>query len=280
MKQLLELYNDILVNGETRQDRTRVGTLSVFGSTLRFDLREGFPAVTTKKLAWKSVVSELLWFLEGSSNVHRLAEIKNDNRTYSILNDKEKRTIWTDNYNKQGRELGYVDGELGPIYGYQWLYKDQLKNAIDLIINNPSSRRILVNAWNVNDLDKMALPPCHYCYQFYVSEQYLSLMFNMRSCDVFLGLPFNIASYALLLSIVASICNKVPKELICNLGDTHIYLNHVVQVKEQLKREPYKLPKLKLPTIKDYKDLKLIKCSDIKLEDYVHHGIIRGDMAV
>lgn len=310
MKNYLDLLEDILENGEERNDRTGVGTISVFGRSLRFNLKDGFPAVTTKKLAWRSVVSELLWFLEGSTNEHRLAEIKNDNKPYDQLTETEKKTIWTLNSENQGKNLGYGNGELGPIYGYNWRHWkalagkghskfgktityaiqefDQLTNVINEIKNNPHSRRLLVSSWNVPELENMALPPCHYCFQFYVSgpeNQYLSLLFNMRSCDLFLGAPFNIASYALLLHIIAKMTGKIPLELIGNFGDAHIYKNHIDVVKEQLKRTPHQLPKLVMPDI-HYQELSLdevlqsVKVSDFKLENYVHDDTLKAQMAV
>lgn len=310
MKNYLELLTDVLNNGEEIDDRTRVGTISVFGRQLRFNLKDGFPAVTTKSLAWRSVVSELLWFLEGSTNEHRLAEIKNDNKPYDQLNESEKKTIWTLNSENQGKNLGYGNGELGPIYGYNWRHWkalkgsghskygktvtylieefDQLNNVINEIRTNPHSRRLLVNSWNVPELENMALPPCHYAFQFYVSgpeNQYLSLMWNQRSVDSFIGLPFNIASYALLLNIIAKMTGKIPLELIGNFGDTHIYKNHIDVVKEQLKRTPHKLPTLKMPDL-DYQNmsldeiLKSVKSSDFKLENYVHDDALKAQMAV
>ena len=310
MKNYLELLTDVLNNGEERDDRTGVGTISVFGRQLRFNLKDGFPAVTTKKLAWKSVVSELLWFLEGSTNEHRLAEIKNDNKPYDQLTESEKKTIWTLNSENQGKQLGYGNGELGPIYGYNWRHWkalagnghskfgktityaiqefDQLTNVINEIKNNPHSRRLLVSSWNVPELENMALPPCHYSFQFYVSgseNQYLSLLFNMRSCDLFLGAPFNIASYALLLHIIAKMTGKIPLELIGNFGDAHIYKNHIDVVKEQLKRTPHQLPKLVMPDI-HYQELSLdevlksVKSSDFKLENYIHDDTLKAQMAV
>lgn len=315
MKQYLDLIQDILDHGVVRNDRTGVGTHSVFGRQLRFDLRDGFPAVTTKKLAWKSVVSELLWFLEGSTNEHRLAEIKNDNKPYDQLTEQERHTIWTANFEKQGVDLGYKDGELGPIYGHQWRHWDivkqfakepdhidQLRRAIVSISTNPTSRRIMVNAWNVAKISDMALPPCHYGFQFYVSGEYLSLMWNQRSVDVMLGLPFNIASYALLLSIVAKLTNKIPYELIGSLGDCHIYKNHIEGALEQVSRTPHELPTLRLPNI-NYTEqhygavfinslfgvpntielddfLKMVKTSDFVLENYHPDPAIKMEMAV
>lgn len=309
MKQYLDLLEDILENGEERDDRTGVGTISVFGRQLRFNLKDGFPAVTTKSLAWRAVVSELLWFLEGSTNEHRLAEIKNDNKHYDQLTEKEKKTIWTLNSENQGKSLGLSNGELGPIYGYNWRHWkalkgsghskygktvtylieefDQLNNVINEIRTNPHSRRLLVSAWNVPELENMALPPCHYSFQFYVSgseNQYLSLMWNQRSIDCACGLPFNIASYALLLNIVAKMTNKIPYELIGNLGDCHIYKNHIEGVREQIKRTPHKLPTLKLPDVdwnRGIDDiLKSVKTSDFVLENYEHDPKIIYPMAV
>ena len=310
MKNYLELLTDVLNNGEERHDRTGIGTLSVFGRQIRFDMQKGFPIVTTKKVFFRSVVSELLWFLEGSTNEHRLAEIKNDNKPYDQLTETEKKTIWTLNSENQGKSLGYGNGELGPIYGYNWRHWkalagnghskfgktityaiqefDQLTNVINEIKNNPHSRRLLVSAWNVPELENMALPPCHYSFQFYVSgpeNQYLSLLFNMRSCDLFLGAPFNIASYALLLHIIAKMTGKIPLELIGNFGDVHIYKNHIDVVKEQLKRTPHQLPKLVMPDI-HYQELSLdevlqsVKSSDFKLENYVHDDTLKAQMAV
>lgn len=286
MKQYLDLLKDILENGNEREDRTGVGTISVFGRQIRFKMSDGFPAVTTKTLFWKAVVSELLWFLEGSTSEHRLAELKNDGKPYSELTEKERKTIWTLNAENQGASLGYKNGELGPVYGKQWrnwLGFDQITTVINQIKSNPTSRRLMVNAWNVSELKTMALPPCHYGFQFYVDGDKLSLMWNQRSTDCFLGLPFNIASYALLLHIVAYLTDKVPYELIGNLGDTHIYKNHIEQVKEQLTRTPHKLPTLKLPEIY-WSDLDSylvkVKTSDFVLENYEHDETIKAPMAV
>lgn len=312
MRQYLNLLQDVLDNGTEREDRTGIGTIATFGRQIRFNMQDGFPAVTTKSLSWKAVVSELLWFLEGSTNEHRLAEIKNDNRSYSDLTEKERKTIWTDNYEAQGRALGYIDGELGNIYGKQWrafssyreayshkldqygntigvnthyeeVIVDQVKNVINEIQNNPNSRRLIVSAWNPVDLPTMSLPPCHYSFQFDVDGDKLSLMWTQRSVDCFLGLPFNIASYALLLCIVAKITNKTPYMLIGNLGNTHIYKNHTEQVKEQLRRTPHKLPTLQLPNA-DYtcidSFLKSVNTSDFKLINYEHDSCIKAPMAV
>ena len=313
MRQYLDLLQDVLEHGTVRDDRTGVGTISVFGRQIRFNMADGFPAVTTKALAWKAVVSELLWFLEGSTNEHRLAEIKNDNKPYSELTEKERRTIWTANFNAQGVQLGYKDGELGRIYGsqfrsfrgvkeikdpmynqdgsihgynvyYQTVEIDQVKNVIEQIKHNPVSRRLVVSAWNPADLPIMSLAPCHFSYQFDVDGDKLSLMWSQRSVDCGTGLPFNIASYALLLHIVARMTNKIPHELIGSLGNTHIYKNHIEQVKEQLSRTPHKLPQLELPSNADYSNidsfLKSVKTSDFKLLNYEHDAPLKYPMAV
>lgn len=307
MKQYLDLLKDILENGNEREDRTGIGTISVFGRQIRFKMSDGFPAVTSKKLAWKSVVSELIWFLEGSTNEHRLAEIRNE-KPYNELTEKERKTIWTLNAENQGAALGYKDGELGPIYGKQWckwkktiiepmrdffasfcgttfrnIEINQIENIIKEIKENPTSRRLLVSAWNVAELDEMALPPCHYSFQFYVDGDKLSLMWNQRSVDTACGLPFNIASYGLLLHIIAKLTNKIPHELIGNLGDCHIYKNHIDGVREQIKRTPHKLPTLKLPEVhcsnlESY--LEQVKTSDFILENYQHEPKIVYSMAV
>lgn len=290
MKQYLDLVKDILKNGTVRDDRTGTGTISVFGRQLRFNLEDGFPACTSKKLAWKAVVSELLWFLEGSSNEHRLAEILRSKPYDEIPLDK-RRTIWTDNFNKQGKDLGYENGDLGPVYGHQWRNWngiDQIQNVIDTIKNNPFSRRILVSAWNVSDLEKMALPPCHLMFQFYVEPDEngkpskLSLCWTQRSVDVALGLPFNIASYSLLLCLVAKVTNLEPHEVICNLGDTHIYLDHIEPLKQQIQNKLYKLPTLKIPEVKDLniETIKKLKVDDFILENYQCNNSIKMKMSV
>lgn len=290
MKQYINLVKDILKNGTVRDDRTGTGTKSVFGRQLRFNLEDGFPACTSKKLAWKAVVSELLWFLEGSSNEHRLAEILRSKPYDEIPLDK-RRTIWTDNFNKQGKDLGYENGDLGPVYGKQWRDWngiDQIQNVIDTIKNNPFSRRILVNAWNVSDLEKMALPPCHLMFQFYVEPDEngkpskLSLCWTQRSVDVALGLPFNIASYSLLLCLVAEVVGLTPHEVICNLGDTHIYLDHIEPLKQQIQNKLYKLPSLEMPIVKDLniETIKQLKVDDFVLRDYHCNSSIKMKMSV
>ena len=290
MKQYINLVKDILENGTVRDDRTGTGTKSVFGRQLRFNLEDGFPACTSKKLAWKAVVSELLWFLEGSSNEHRLAEILRSKPYDEIPLDK-RRTIWTDNFNKQGKDLGYENGDLGPVYGKQWRDWngiDQIQNVIDTIKNNPFSRRILVSAWNVSDLEKMALPPCHLMFQFYVEPDEngkpskLSLCWTQRSVDVALGLPFNIASYSLLLCLVAEVVGLTPHEVICNLGDTHIYLDHIEPLKQQIQNKLYKLPSLEMPIVKDLniETIKQLKVDDFVLRDYHCNSSIKMKMSV
>ena len=276
MKQYHDLLEDILNNGEVKDDRTGVGTISVFGRQLRFDLTAGFPAVTTKKLAWKSVVSELLWFIEGSGDERRLAEILHGSR------DIERSTIWTGNAQAAyWKPKARYDGDLGRVYGVQWRDwhgVDQLSNLIEGIKTDPNGRRHILTAWNVAELDKMALPPCHVLAQFYVSNGKLSCHMYQRSVDVFLGLPFNIASYALLTHMIAQVCDLKVGELIISTGDTHIYSNHVEQVKEQLSREEYPLPLLFLdPKIKNIDKFLM---DDILLFDYQSHGTIKADMAV
>lgn len=287
MKQYHNLINNILVNGVTKTDRTGTGTISVFGTQLRFDLSKGFPLMTTKFVPFKSVLSELLWFLEGSTDERRLAEIYYGKHREELIG---KQTIWTANADKQGVDLGYQNSDiikiLGPVYGYQWRHMyvskhiDQIAQVIEQIKSNPDSRRHLVSAWNVADLDAMALPPCHYAFQFYVSEGKLSCMFNMRSIDVFLGLPFNIASYALLTMMIAQVCDLEPGEVIFTGGDTHIYLNHLEQVNELLSRDisTYSLPTVALdPSIKSIDDFKM---EHFTLSDYQSYPAIKAVMAV
>lgn len=299
MKQYHDLLEDILNNGEVKDDRTGVGTISVFGRQLRFDLSKGFPAVTTKKLAWKSVKSELLWFIEGSNDERRLAEILHGSR------DASNSTIWTGNAGAAyWTPKAKHEGDLGRVYGVQWRHWnryveqqdfgpafhggrrlavdkreiDQLTNLIEGIKTDPNGRRHILTAWNVAELDQMALPPCHVLAQFYVNNGKLSCHMYQRSVDVFLGLPFNIASYALLTHMIAQVCDLDVGELIISTGDTHIYTNHVDQVKEQLSREEYPLPTLKLNT--DIKDIDNFTMDDIVLIDYQSHGTIKAEMAV
>jgi thymidylate synthase len=274
-KQYQSLLQDILDNGVEKKDRTGTGTISVFGRQIRHKMSEGFPLLTTKKMAWKTMVTELLWFLRGDTNIKFL----HDNGCH----------IWDGDYAKSGR----TDGELGPIYGAQWRkwngpYDDGFGESIDQIANlindlktNPDSRRLMVNAWNVGELDQMVLPPCHFSFQCYSHEKegkrYLSLAWNQRSIDFGLGLPFNIASYGLLLEIIAKEVGMIPYELIGNLGDCHIYNNHIDGLKEQLTREPYPLPKICL----DYregeynKDLTDLTSDDFVLFYYQSHPTIK-----
>lgn len=264
MKQYLELLQDILEHGVEKEDRTGTGTLSVFGRQLRFDLSQGFPLVTTKRIHLKSVIHELLWFLSGETNIRYLKE--NGVR------------IWD--------EWADENGDLGPVYGSQWRAWeapdgrriDQIANVIESIKTNPDSRRHIVNAWNVAEIDNMKLPPCHFVFQFYVAGGKLSCMLTMRSVDSFLGLPFNIASYALLTHMVAQQCDLEPGEFIWSGGDVHIYSNHLEQVKTQLQREPYDLPKLiikrKPESIFDY------TFEDFEFEGYRYHPTIKATVAV
>ena len=287
MRAYLDLLEYILENGEVRDDRTKTGTISSFGHQLKFDLSDGFPAVTTKSLAWKGVVSELLWFLEGSSDERRLAEIRY-NKPRSELKDLSKfSTIWTDNADNQGKELGYINTdtikELGPVYGVQWRNwsgTDQIKKLINDLKANPDGRRHILSAWNVNELDKMALPPCHVMSQYYISNGTISCHMYQRSADMFLGVPFNIASYALLLSILGNILDLKPKYFVHSFGDAHIYSNSIKQVKEQLSREPLPLPKLKMPNISSIDEIKDLSIEDFKLEGYEHHPPIKAKMAI
>ena len=287
MRAYLDLLEYILENGEARDDRTKTGTISSFGHQLKFDLSDGFPAVTTKSLAWKGVVSELLWFLEGSSDERILAEIRY-NKPRSELKDLSKfSTIWTDNADNQGKELGYINTdtikELGPVYGVQWRNwsgTDQIKKLINDLKVNPDGRRHILSAWNVNELDKMALPPCHVMSQYYISNGTISCHMYQRSADMFLGVPFNIASYALLLSILGNILDLKPKYFVHSFGDAHIYSNSIEQVKEQLSREPLPLPKLKMPNISSIDEIKDLSIEDFKLEGYEHHPPIKAKMAI
>ena len=259
MKQYLDLLRDVLEHGKVREDRTGTGTLSVFGRQMRFEnVSENFPIVTTKKLFTRGFIEEMLWFVSGSTNA-RVLEDKNVN-------------IWKEWGDPQTREMGHI-------YGYQWRYwgNDQLKTAIDQIKNNPFSRRIIVSSWNVEDLENMALPPCHCFYQFYVDGDELSLSLYIRSNDLFLGCPFNIAQYACLLMMVASVTNKRAKDLIVSIGDAHIYLNHIEQVKTQLERTPFELPRMTL-TKRDNIDEFVYE--DFHLTGYKYHPAIKGEVSV
>ncbi|HEX7011704.1 MAG TPA: thymidylate synthase [Steroidobacteraceae bacterium] len=264
MRQYLDLLRHIRTHGVRKSDRTGTGTLSVFGYQMRFDLRQGFPLLTTKKLHVKSIIYELLWFLKGDTNVRYLQE-------HGV-------TIWD--------EWADEDGELGPIYGRQWRAWpgpdgrpiDQISRTVDLIRRNPDSRRIIVSAWNVGELEQMALTPCHALFQFWVAEGRLSCQLYQRSADVFLGVPFNIASYALLTHMFAQQCDLEPGELIWTGGDTHLYLNHLDQAEEQLKRSPLPLPELKLarkpPSIFEY------EYDDFQILNYQAHPGIKAPIAV
>lgn len=286
----LDALKNILENGEDRPDRTGVGTRGVFGMQMRFDLTEGFPAITTKKLAWKACVSELLWFIEGSGDENRLKEILHGER-YS-----DKKTIWSDNATAPywvNKRLQRHPGDLGRVYGVQWRRwrkplvrinkvvlqnHDQLLELIAGIKDNPYSRRHIISAWNPGELDLMALPPCHMMSQFYVSNGKLSCQMYQRSADMFLGLPFNIASYALFTHMLAQVCNLEVGDLIVTIGDAHIYNTHFDQVKEQLTRKPFPLPALNLnPDISVITDFEM---EDIELIDYQSHDAIKAPMAV
>jgi len=264
MKQYLDLLDHVLKNGYRKADRTGTGTISVFGYQMRFDLREGFPLLTTKKLHLRSIIHELLWFLKGETNILYLQE--------------NKVTIWD--------EWAGKEGELGPVYGYQWrswpktdgTHVDQIARVVESIINNPDSRRHIVSAWNVSDLDKMALPPCHLLFQFYVAGDELSCQMYQRSCDIFLGIPFNIASYAMLTLMMAQVTGLKPGTFVHTLGDAHIYLNHIDQVKLQLSRQPYSLPGLEIN--KNVKDIDEFRYEDFNLVNYTSHPLIKGDISV
>lgn len=273
MKQYLDALGYVLENGADKKDRTGVGTRAIFGMQLRFDMQEGFPAVTTKKLAFNSMKAELLWFIKGSSDVKELQKMG-----CHIWDANAEAPYWKPN--------AKFNGDLGRIYGVQWRrWKspdgkeiDQLANAINLIKKDPNSRRIIVNAWNPGEIGQMALPPCHTFFQFFVLGDKLSLQMYQRSCDMFLGVPFNIASYSLLLHMVAQATELTPHEFVHTLGDAHIYHNHFEQVKEQLSRAPFPLPKLKLD--KDIKNIDDFKMEDIELLNYKFHPVIKAPMAV
>ena len=288
MKQYLELLDHILQYGEERGDRTGTGVISSFGHQIRFNLSDGFPAVTTKSLAWKGVVSELLWFLEGSDDERRLAEIRFQQDRAELKDLTKFSTIWTDNADNQGIELGYENNEitkkLGPIYGVQWRNwggVDQIKKLLDDLRSDPGGRRHILSAWNVEQIESMALPPCHVMSQFYVSEDgRLSCQMYQRSADMFLGVPFNIASYALLQSILANILDLIPGDFVHVFGDAHIYKNSIAQVKEQLSREPKQLPKLIMPNIDSIESLKKFSVDDFILDGYESHPAIKAPMAI
>ena len=264
MRQYLDLLQHILDNGTPKEDRTGTGTISVFGYQMRFDLQQGFPLLTTKKLHLRSIIYELLWFLNGDTNVKYLQE--------------NKVRIWN--------EWADENGELGPIYGKQWVrwettdgrHINQIQNAVNNLRNNPDSRRIIVNAWNVGELDEMALTPCHALFQFYVAGGRLSCQLYQRSADVFLGVPFNIASYALLTLMMAQVCDLEPGEFIHTFGDVHLYNNHIEQAKLQLTREPRALPHMKLnPAVRNIFDFNY---DDFELTGYDPHPHIKAAVSV
>jgi thymidylate synthase len=264
MKQYLDLLSHVLEKGESRPDRTGTGTLSVFGYQMRFDLTEGFPVITTKKIHLKSIIHELLWFLTGDTNIRYLQE-----NGVRIWNE------WADE-----------NGNLGHIYGYQWRswptpdgsHVDQISNTVHDIKNNPQSRRLIVSAWNVGELDKMNLPPCHILFQFYVNNGKLSCQLYQRSADIFLGVPFNIASYALLTMMMAQVTGLKPGEFIHTFGDAHIYNNHLEQVKLQLTREPFPLPTMRINP--EVKDIFSFRYEDFELINYQSHPHIKGEVSV
>lgn len=264
MKQYLDLMRHVLEHGHTKSDRTGTGTISVFGHQMRFDLSAGFPLVTTKKCHLRSIIHELLWFLQGDTNIKYLK----DNGV----------SIWD--------EWADANGNLGPVYGYQWRswptadgrHIDQIKQVIDQIKNTPDSRRLIVSAWNVGEVEKMKLPPCHAFFQFYVADGKLSCQLYQRSADIFLGVPFNIASYALLTMMVAQVCDLKLGDFVHTLGDAHLYSNHLDQTREQLSRAPRALPTMKInPDVKDIFDFKF---EDFTLENYDPHPAIKAPVAV
>ena len=292
MKQYLDALQQIVVNGEDVSDRTGVGTRSIFGYQMYFNLEDGFPAVTTKKLAWRSIVGELLWFLEGSTDERRLAERTFEKDRVELI---DKKTIWTANADSQGVALGYTNTELikqlGPVYGHQWRHFDAHEDGFDAkadqiiwLINeiktNPDSRRLVLSAWNPNQIKEMALPPCHTLAQFRVMNGRLSCQLYQRSADMFLGVPFNIASYSLLTYMLAQICDLKVGRFVWTGGDCHIYNNHSEQVKEQLQRKPHDLPDLIMPEFINITELLATSPSDYKLINYTPMDSIKAPMAV
>lgn len=281
-EEYLDSLHYILTEGEIREDRTGVGTRGIFGLQTHYDLKKGFPAVTTKRLAWKPVVSELLWFLEGSTDERRLAEIQ-----YGYK-DPSKTTIWTANADAQGKALGHRNDdevkELGPIYGKQWRDFggiDQIETVIHNLRHNPTSRRHIISAWNVPELPEMALPPCHVMIQFHVSNNdELSCQLYQRSADMFLGVPFNVASYSLLTHMIAQICGLDVGRFVHTIGDAHIYLNHEDAVKQQLENDPFDAPMLLMPPFKTLEELQKTQPDDYVLLNYKNHGTIRAQMAI
>lgn len=264
MKQYLDLLNNVLESGNLKEDRTGTGTKSIFGYQMRFNLQEGFPLVTTKKLHLRSIIHELLWFLQGNTNIDYLHQ--------------NKVTIWD--------EWADENGDLGPVYGKQWRawetkegkVVDQISELIEQIKTNPNSRRLLVSAWNVSDVDKMALPPCHVLFQFYVANNKLSCQLYQRSADIFLGVPFNIASYAILTHMIAQVCNLEVGDFVHTFGDAHLYTNHFDQARLQLSRSPYPLPELKLN--KEIKNIFDFRFEDIEIINYQSHPTIKAPIAI
>jgi thymidylate synthase len=297
MKQYHDFLKSILDNGTTKSDRTGTGTISLFGPQMEFDLSVGFPLITTKKMFTKGIIAELLWFLEGSTDERRLAEIQ-----YGLPREQliGRQTIWTANADNQGKALGYTNTvvvkELGPVYGRQWRGRvinavsfeearyfspDQIQQVIESIRTNPDSRRHIVSAWNVAEIEDMALPPCHTMFQFYVSNGKLDCKLYQRSADAFLGVPYNIASYALLTMMIANVCNLEPGRFIHTFGDAHIYLNHLDQVNEQLSRDPnhYQLPTMYFRNA-SYESIDDFTMSDFGLVNYQSYSAIKAKMAV
>ncbi|PHS22186.1 MAG: thymidylate synthase [Robiginitomaculum sp.] len=286
MKQYLDSLNEIIANGTDRSNRTGVDTRAIFGYQMRFNLQDGFPAVTTKKLAWKAVVGELLWFLEGSTDERRLAELTYDTWRHRL---KDKKTIWTANAEDYGMKnmlyRNWDSMQLGPVYGKQWRDFggfDQIAYVADQIKNNPESRRIIMSSWNPPEISQMALPPCHIMAQFNVHDGMLDCMMTQRSADMFLGVPFNIASYALLTHILADYAGLAVGEFVMSLGDAHIYHTHFAAVNEQLNRKPAVLPTLELPNITSLDKNKILEysVSDFTLENYKPMSSISAPMAV
>ncbi len=310
-KQYQELLQDILDNGVEKEDRTGTGTVSVFGRQIRHKMSDGFPLLTTKKMAWKVMVTELLWFLRGDTNIKYLIDngcnIWNGDAYKAYLNKSTVKHQWERGGDVADMET-FLDvvkneaesdfGELGPIYGKQWrgwfgydknvepVFVDQIQNLINDLKTNPDSRRLMVSAWNVGDLPKMVLPPCHYGFQCYVRDgKYLSLMWNQRSVDTFLGLPFNIASYGLLLEIIAKEVNMIPDELIGNLGDVHLYSNHLEQAKEQISRDPYELSEVIIndefwnPDASFLNQIEHIQPDDFYIKKYQSHARIKAPLS-
>jgi thymidylate synthase len=288
MQQYHEALKYILENGKDREDRTGVGTRGVFGYQMRFNLRETFPAVTTKQLAWRAVVGELLWMLEGSSDERRLAEITFEKPKEELVG---KQTIWTANADNQAKNLGYINTDLikdlGPVYGHQWRswdaqlgYVDQITQVLEGLKYDPYSRRHIVSAWNADRVNVMALPPCHTLFQFHIQDGELSCQLYQRSADMFLGVPFNIASYSLLTHMFAQLLNLKVGDFVWTGGDCHIYQNHMEQVKEQITRTPRLGPTLEMPVFKDLAELVNTTPSQYKLIGYDPMKSIKAPMAV